>query len=74
MTDRYKKGTVLRLKDSPHNPCQEQPEVYWYQDFDTLAYCCAIQVPRSWCMESAAWRRKLLLWWWLTRLVWKMPA
>lgn len=48
------------------------PTIMWDEDFDKGFYC-KVMIPRMWLMEASHFKRKLQLWWWLTRLVWTMP-
>lgn len=52
---------------------RSEPVISWEQDFDTLDMKCQVRVPTRWMMESSEFKRKLLLWWWLTRLAWRLP-
>lgn len=46
-------------------------EIHWDNDFDRNGYTARLAIPHSWMMESSLFKRKIILWWWLTKLVWK---
>ncbi len=51
----------------------KEPLIQWAEDFDTQALYCKVSVPRSWLMEASEFKRRLRLWWWLTKLSWSLP-
>lgn len=50
-----------------------QPEIRWGKSLADQTLRCQVRVPFSWMMESSHFKRKLQLWWWLTRLAWSIP-
>lgn len=50
-----------------------KPLIQWEEDFDTNSFFCKVCVPRSWLMEASEFKRRLKLWWWLTKLSWTLP-
>jgi len=50
-----------------------EPMIQWDRNFENDAFYCRVIVPRTWLMELSHFKRKLLLWWWLTQLAWSLP-
>ena len=50
-----------------------EPMISWDHDFDTNAFYAKLRIPQKWHMEVSHSKRRLQLWWWLTKLVWSMP-
>lgn len=50
-----------------------EPRIDWIEDFDKAAFYCRVHVPRHWLMEASHFKRRLQLWWWLTKLSWSLP-
>jgi hypothetical protein len=48
------------------------PTIRWGEDFDKGFYC-KVMIPRAWLMEMSHLKRRMYLWWWLTKLVWTLP-
>ena len=55
------------------SPTPKQPLISWGESFETGNLFCSVSVPRSWLIENSHWKRRLQLWWWLTRLAWSLP-
>jgi len=55
------------------NDTSPLPLIQWDEDFATNRMVCRVFVPYSWMLEASHFRRKLQLWWWLTRLAWSIP-
>jgi hypothetical protein len=49
------------------------PTVQWGSDLETDIYYCRVIIPYRWLMEASHFKRRLQLWWWLTRLAWSLP-
>jgi hypothetical protein len=49
------------------------PIIKWENDFDNDIFVCKIGVPHGWLAEASHARRRLKLWWWLTKLAWSLP-
>lgn len=50
-----------------------EPRISWENDIDYEHFQCRVVVPYNWLMEASAFKRRLRLWWWLTRLAWTLP-
>jgi len=50
-----------------------EPTIQWDHWTERDAFCCRVIVPRNWLMELSQFKRKLRLWWWLTKLAWSLP-
>ena len=49
------------------------PRIWWDEDYDENAFYCKVRVPHSWLMEASQFKRRIVLWWWLTKLAWSLP-
>ena len=50
-----------------------EPIIQWDRNLEHDALYCRVIMPRNWLMESSSFKRRLRLWWWLTRLAWSLP-
>jgi hypothetical protein len=50
-----------------------EPRISWEENIEHDRFQCRVTVPRSWLMERSLWKRRLRLWWWLTRLALTLP-
>ena len=49
-----------------------EPTIMWEEDFEHGFYC-KLLIPRRWLVEASHFKRQVQLWWWLTKLVWRLP-
>ena len=56
-----------------HSSTPRQPLISWGYSHESDNHFCSVCIPRAWLMETSHLKRRLQLWWWLTKLTWSLP-